>query len=44
MELALFSLMLDDDLAKQIGKTTDAVRRPRILQKIAMAKDRRRKG
>jgi hypothetical protein len=35
--------MPDEELAKRIGKTEEAVRRQRIRQKIATARDRRRK-
>jgi hypothetical protein len=43
-ELALLGTMPDEELAKRIDKTEEAVRRQRLRRKIAPAKDRRRKG
>jgi hypothetical protein len=35
--------LVAEELAKRIGKTTEAVRRQRLRRKIAPARDRRRK-
>ena len=42
-ELALLGTMPDEDLAKQLGRTVEAVRVQRTRRDIPTARDRRRK-
>jgi hypothetical protein len=42
--VALFATLPDDEVAERLGRTENAVRVMRTRLKIAMARDRRRRG